>query len=177
MTARVLLVAFALAPAGCKKPASSAPAAGGGPSVADAVAAPSLAALQAHDARMAIMEKELADILTGVTDEASAAAAPPKVRALTPAYAVAGRTRLQLIAVLDNPPTKRELDDYLEKQQTDHEKTPSPLMAAVEKAAKGPFAVPLRGAIDAVLDATLEQLPIRQKQWAEDHYRKQGWRK
>jgi hypothetical protein len=175
MSLRVFF-AFALAfwVAGCKKASTS--AAGGNGGIDPSVSSPTMAALEAHDARMTAIIMQISDALNGVTDEASARAASPRIRALTPTYAAAGKTRLQLIAVLDNT-HKPELGAYLKNQMEDREKNPLPLEFAIEKTAKGPFAALLRGDIDAVLDANLEQLPVRQKQRAEDEYRRRGWRK
>jgi hypothetical protein len=135
-----------------------------------------MAALEAQDARMTAMVKEIADALNGVSDEPSARAASPKIRAFTPTYAAAGRQRLQLVAVLDNT-HKQELESYLSKQKEDWRKNPLPLEAAIEKVVKGPFAALLRADIDAILDANLEQLPVRQKQRAEEQYRIREWRR
>ena len=95
-----LAAALAAGLAGCIKTASPT---GGGRAVpaADPTADPSMAGLKALDARLEALEREMADLFNGVTDEASASAAAGKVTALTPAYAELGRTRLRLIAVLD----------------------------------------------------------------------------
>jgi hypothetical protein len=172
---RVLPLASVAAcfPGGCKKASTVSP--GANDAGVAAPSSPSLAALEVHDARMTAIVKDIADTLNGVGDEASARAAGPKLRDLASSYAAAGRLRLQLIAVLDTT-HKAELNAYLNRQTEEWVKQPLPLEVAIDKAVKGPFAVQLRGEIDAVLNANLEHLPARQKQRAEEEYRRRGWR-
>jgi hypothetical protein len=182
MPARLTLVALALAAglAGCKKVSSAGAGAAAG-AAAGAVGpapAPSGAALEAADARMRASAELLVRLFSGVTDEASARAAAPQIRAACPELAASGKLRLQLIAALLLAKQNAPVDAVLERNAREMDQMPKEktLLGQLERVAKGPHGPLLRAEINAVIDAIMEGLPTRPRAQLEEQLRRDGVR-